>query len=198
MSWTPRPLPPRTVMEGRYARLEPFDPAIHAAGLHAAHAEDTEGDLWRFRDVGPFADEAAFRDFAGRTMTGDDPLFFAILDKATGEIGQQVSDIQAATQESVAAINEIRNAIEKLSDISSAIAAAIEEQGATTQEVARNVQHAAQGAQEVSSNVGNLQRGAAETGTASSQVLSAAQTLSRDSGRLKLEVNDFLNSVRIA
>ena len=118
--------------------------------------------------------------------------------KATGEIGQQVSDIQAATQESVAAINEIRNAIEKLSDISSAIAAAIEEQGATTQEVARNVQHAAQGAQEVSSNVGNLQRGAAETGTASSQVLSAAQTLSRDSGRLKLEVNDFLNSVRIA
>ncbi|MGN6411976.1 MAG: methyl-accepting chemotaxis protein [Nitrobacter sp.] len=118
--------------------------------------------------------------------------------KATGEIGQQIGDIQSATQEFVAAINEIRNSIEKLSGISSTIASAIEEQGATTQEVSRNVQHAAQGAQEVSSNVGNLQRGAAETGTASSLVLTAAQTLSRDSARLKAEVNNFLNSVRVA
>ncbi|MEH2510787.1 aerotaxis receptor [Nitrobacteraceae bacterium AZCC 1564] len=118
--------------------------------------------------------------------------------KATGEIGQQISGIQAATQESVASINQIRNSIERLSGISSAIAAAIEQQGATTQEVARNVQHAAQGAQEVSSNVGNLQRGAVETGSASSQVLSAAQMLSRDSTRLKLEVNKFLESVRVA
>ncbi len=118
--------------------------------------------------------------------------------KATGEIGQQISGIQSATQESVAAINEIRNSIEKLSGISSTIASAIEEQGATTQEVSRNVQHAAKGAQEVSSNVGNLQRGAVETGSASSQVLTAAQTLSRDSGRLTVEVNKFLNSVRVA
>jgi methyl-accepting chemotaxis protein/aerotaxis receptor len=118
--------------------------------------------------------------------------------KATGEIGQQISDIQSATQESVTAINLIRNSIEKLSGISSAIASATEEQGATTQEVSRNVQHAAQGAQEVSSNVGNLQRGAAETGIASSEVLSAAQTLSRDSSRLKVEVSNFLNSVRVA
>ncbi len=118
--------------------------------------------------------------------------------KATGEIGQQISGIQVATQESVASINEIRNSIERLSGISSTIAAAIEEQGATTQEVARNVQHAALGVQEASSNVGHLQRGAAETGTASSQVLTAAQTLSRDSGRLKQEVERFVNSVRVA
>lgn len=118
--------------------------------------------------------------------------------KATGEIGQQINGIQSATQESVASINEIRGSIERLSGISSTIASAIEEQGTTTQEVSRNVQHAAQGAQEVSSNVDNLQRGAAETGAASPQVLSAAQTLSRDSGRLKLEVNKFLNSVRVA
>jgi methyl-accepting chemotaxis protein/aerotaxis receptor len=118
--------------------------------------------------------------------------------KATGEIGRQIGDIQSATQESVAAIDEITNSIEKLSEISAAIASAIEEQGATTQEVARNVQHAAQGAQQVSSNVGNLQRGAVETGSASAQVLSAAQTLSHDSNRLKLEVDKFLDSVRVA
>jgi methyl-accepting chemotaxis protein len=118
--------------------------------------------------------------------------------KATGEIGQQITGIQAATQESVGAIKEISGTIERLSEISSTIAAAVEEQGAATQEISRNVQQGAQGTQQVSSNITDVQRGASETGTASSQVLSAAQLLSGDSNRLKLEVGKFLNSVRAA
>jgi methyl-accepting chemotaxis protein len=118
--------------------------------------------------------------------------------KATGEIGQQITGIQAATQDSVNAIKEISGTIEKLSEISSAIAAAVEQQGAATQEISRNVQQAAQGTQQVSSNITDVQRGAGETGLASSQVLSAAQSLSRDSNRLKLEVGKFLSSVRAA
>jgi methyl-accepting chemotaxis protein len=118
--------------------------------------------------------------------------------KATGEIGQQIAGIQAATQESVGAIKEISGTIERLSEISSTIAAAVEEQGAATQEISRNVQQAAQGTQQVSSNIIDVQRGSSETGSASSQVLSAAQSLSGDSNRLKLEVGKFLNSVRAA
>jgi methyl-accepting chemotaxis protein len=118
--------------------------------------------------------------------------------KATGEIGQQISGIQAATEESVGAIKEISGTIERLSEISSTIAAAVEEQGAATQEIARNVQQAAQGTEQVSSNITDVQRGATETGSASSQVLSAAQTLSTDSNRLKLEVSRFLETVRAA
>jgi methyl-accepting chemotaxis protein len=118
--------------------------------------------------------------------------------KATGEIGQQISGIQAATQESVNAIQAISGTIEKLSDISSTIAAAVEQQGAATQEISRNVQQASMGTQQVSSNIGDVQRGASETGSASSQVLAAAQSLSGDSNRLKLEVGRFLNSVRAA
>jgi methyl-accepting chemotaxis protein len=118
--------------------------------------------------------------------------------KATGEIGQQITGIQAATQESVGAIEEISGTIEKLSEISSTIAAAVEEQGAATQEISRNVQQAAQGTQQVSSNIADVQRGAGETGSASSQVLSAAKSLSSDSNRLKLEVGKFLDSVRAA
>ncbi|MGY8661816.1 methyl-accepting chemotaxis protein [Bradyrhizobium sp. UFLA05-109] len=118
--------------------------------------------------------------------------------KATGEIGQQITGIQAATNDSVGAIKEISSTIERLSEISSAIAAAVEEQGAATQEIARNVQQAAQGTQQVSSNITDVQRGATETGTASSQVLSAAQMLSNDSSRLKTEVSKFLTNVRAA
>ncbi len=118
--------------------------------------------------------------------------------KATGEIGLQVNGIQAATQDSVNAIKEISGTIERLSEISSAIAAAVEEQGAATQEISRNVQQAAHGTQQVSSHITDVQRGATETGSASSQVLSAAKSLSGDSNRLKLEVGKFLNSVRAA
>ncbi|MGJ4942668.1 methyl-accepting chemotaxis protein [Bradyrhizobium sp. HKCCYLS1011] len=118
--------------------------------------------------------------------------------KATGEIGQQIGSIQSATQESVGAIREISGTIERLSEISAAIAAAVEQQGAATQEISRNVQQAAHGTQEVSTNVADVKRGATETGSASSQVLSAAQMLSGDSGRLKQEVSKFLNSVRTA
>ncbi len=118
--------------------------------------------------------------------------------KATGEIGQQITGIQSATQDSVTAIKEISGTIEKLSDISSTIAAAVEVQGAATQEISRSVQQAAQGTQQVSSNITDVQRGASETGSASAQVLAAAQSLSGDSNRLKLEVGKFLNSVRAA
>jgi methyl-accepting chemotaxis protein len=118
--------------------------------------------------------------------------------KATGEIGQQITGIQAATQDSVGAIKEISGTIERLSEISSTIAAAVEEQGAATQEISRNVQQAAQGTQQVSSNITDVQHGASETGSASAQVLSAAQSLSSDSNRLKLEVGKFLSSVRAA
>jgi len=118
--------------------------------------------------------------------------------KATGEIGQQITGIQAATEESVNAIKEISGTIEKLSEISSTIASAVEEQGAATQEISRNVLQAAHGTQQVSSNVTDVQRGAGETGAASSQVLSAAKSLSGDSNRLKFEVGKFLNAVRAA
>jgi methyl-accepting chemotaxis protein len=118
--------------------------------------------------------------------------------KATGDIGQQINDIQAATQESVGAIKEISITIEKLSEISSTIAAAVEQQGAATQEISRNVQQAALGTQQVSSHITDVERGASETGSASSQVHSAARSLAGESDRLKNQVEQFLSTVRAA
>jgi methyl-accepting chemotaxis protein len=118
--------------------------------------------------------------------------------KATGEISQQVSDIQIATRESVIAIKAIGSTIGRMSEIASTIASAVEVQGATTQEISRNVQQAAHGTLQVSSSIVDVQRGASETGVASSQVFSAAQSLSSESYRLKADVATFLNSVRMA
>jgi len=118
--------------------------------------------------------------------------------KATGDIGQQIASIQSATHESVEAIQAIGTTIARMSEIAATIASAIEQQGAATQEISRNVQQAAAGTHEVSANICTVQHGATDTGAASSQVLTAAKALSRDSNRLKLEVSKFLNTVRAA
>jgi methyl-accepting chemotaxis protein len=118
--------------------------------------------------------------------------------KATEEISTQIASMQSATEDSVAAIKEIGGTIGRISEIASTIAAAVEEQGAATQEIARNVGEAAKGTAMVASNITDVNRGAGETGSASSQVLSSAQSLSSESNHLKLEVDKFLSTVRAA
>jgi methyl-accepting chemotaxis protein len=118
--------------------------------------------------------------------------------KATEEIGTQISGMQAATNESVAAIKEIGGTIGRISEIAETIAAAVEQQGAATQEIARNVQEASRGTGEVATNIVSVNRGAAETSSASSQVLSSARSLSSESNHLRLEVQKFLGTVRAA
>jgi methyl-accepting chemotaxis protein len=104
--------------------------------------------------------------------------------------------MQTATEESVAAIKEIGGTIGRISEIANAIAAAVEQQGAATQEISRNVQQAATA--QVATNITDVNTGASQTGTASGQVLTSAQSLSRESNRLKVEVDKFLTTVRAA
>ncbi|WP_230534519.1 methyl-accepting chemotaxis protein [Microvirga roseola] len=118
--------------------------------------------------------------------------------KATEEISTQIASVQQATGEAVGAIQGIARTINEMSQISIAIAAAMEEQGVATAEIARNVQEAARGTDQVTGNIGDVRRGAGETGSAASQVLSAARELSRHSSSLSREVGDFILSVRAA
>ncbi|MEA2943398.1 MAG: methyl-accepting chemotaxis protein [Bradyrhizobium sp.] len=118
--------------------------------------------------------------------------------KATEEIDLQISGMQSATGESVEAIKQIGTVILRISEVSGMIAAAVEEQGAATREIARNVQMASSGAAQVGGAIADVHQGAAETGSASGQVLSSAQSLSSQASRLKLEVDNFLASIRAA
>jgi len=82
--WTPRQAPPRKAMEGRFCRVEPLDSAAHAEALFAAFTEDREGRIWTYLPYGPFETLADFRTWLDTTCAGDDPLFHAIADQATG------------------------------------------------------------------------------------------------------------------
>ena len=118
--------------------------------------------------------------------------------KATEEISAQIAGMQTRHRRSVAAIKEIGSTIAPISEISATIAAAVEEQGAATQEIARNVQQAAELSDQVAANVTDVNKGAGETGSASTQVLASAQSLSKESQQLRLEVDKFLTAVRAA
>ena len=116
--------------------------------------------------------------------------------RATEQISQQITGIQAETGDAVTAIQKIAETIGQLDQIAAAISSAVEQQGAATQEISRNVQQAAQGTQEVSENIGGVTRAAEETGEAADRVKSAADDLSVQSGSLRGAVEDFLSGVR--
>jgi len=118
--------------------------------------------------------------------------------KATEEIAAQVTHMQSATAESVAAIRDIGGTIAQISEISTAIAAAVEEQGAATHEIARNVQQAAQGATQVTGSIADVNRGAGDTGSKAEQVHGRAVSLLAESNQLNTEVESFLRSIRAA
>ena len=145
--------------------------------------------------------EAARAGVAGRgfaVVASEVKALAAQTAKATDEIAAQIAGMQNATNESVLAIREIGTTINLISEISSTISAAVEQQGAATQEIARHVQHAARRSGVVATNIADVSRGARETGSASSQVLSSAKTISTESDRLRTEVERFLTTVRAA
>ncbi|MGK3996340.1 GNAT family N-acetyltransferase [Sorangium sp. So ce1024] len=82
--WTPRPPPPREPLIGRTCRVEPIDPDRHAADLHEADLLDVEGRSWTYLPYGPFATLKDYRAWMEATCLGNDPLFHAIVDAATG------------------------------------------------------------------------------------------------------------------
>lgn len=83
--WQPRPYPPRTTMHGRTCHLEPLDPPRHAEELYQAYSEDADGRLWTYLSYGPFAAYADFYAHLKTSSRSDDPLFYTIINHASGQ-----------------------------------------------------------------------------------------------------------------
>ena len=90
--------------------------------------------------------------------------------RATGEIAQQIGEIQEATHASVASISAIGEVIHSVEQVSSEISAAIEEQNAVTLEISRTVQETSQAAREVASQISSVSAEATETGRRASEI----------------------------
>jgi RimJ/RimL family protein N-acetyltransferase len=84
-NWATRPVPPRTPMEGRFCVVEPLNPAKHARELFEANSLDRDNRNWTYLSVGPFADFESYRSWLEKVAEGADPVFHAIIDRATGK-----------------------------------------------------------------------------------------------------------------
>jgi len=83
-NWTGAPRPQSLSMDGRYARLEPLDAGRHGRDLFASSQEPGAEERFRFLFDEPPIDEAAFASWLTKAKASADPMFFAVIDAATG------------------------------------------------------------------------------------------------------------------
>jgi len=108
--WTGASPPPRTAMEGRLCDVEPLDPDRHSASLFDAYAEDAEGRIWTYLPYGPFATLDDYRDWMATTCRGNDPLFYAVVDRASGRALGVASYLRIAAATGVIEVGHINYA----------------------------------------------------------------------------------------
>ena len=116
--------------------------------------------------------------------------------KATAEIGQNISLIQTSTRNAVDAVREIGNAVRDINEVTSNIAGAVGQQDAATREISANAQLAAQGNETLVSNISSLSDSIGETNKAATSVLSASSDLTSTAEILSREVDQFFRNLR--
>ena len=91
------------MLEGRYARLDPLSLA-HAEGLMAASVDASSFDF--LFDVPP-RDLEDLRDYIRQKAASEDPLFHAVIDKATGVAGGRQTLMRITPEHGVIEIGNI-------------------------------------------------------------------------------------------
>jgi len=96
--WTARERPSATAIEGRFVRLERLDPARHAEELFEASATAEAEQKFRWLPEAPPNDRESFRAWVEKVAASEDPLFYAVIDKASGKVAgrQTLMRIDAA------------------------------------------------------------------------------------------------------
>jgi RimJ/RimL family protein N-acetyltransferase len=105
--WTPRQRPAHAPMEGWFVRLEPLDAARHGDGLFDASRIADAGDRFRWLYENPPESRRAFDDWLGRVERSEDPMFFAVIDKATGKVAGRQTFMRIDTANGVIEIGNI-------------------------------------------------------------------------------------------
>jgi RimJ/RimL family protein N-acetyltransferase len=105
LDWRPVPVPQKRVREGLYVRLEPVDVTRHAEDLFAL--SQGSDDIWTYLAYGPFADLAEMRAWLARCAQQSDPLFVAIVDKASRRASGMASFLRIAPADGVIEIGHI-------------------------------------------------------------------------------------------
>ncbi|MBN9035359.1 MAG: GNAT family N-acetyltransferase [Rhizobiales bacterium] len=106
-AWTPRERPRRAPLEGRYVRLEPLEAARHGDGLYAASSTpDADTRFLWLGERGP-SSRADFQAWLEKAEASADPLYFVVIDKASGRIAGRQTFMRIDTANGVVEIGNI-------------------------------------------------------------------------------------------
>lgn len=104
--WQPCPRPQRIVLDGRYCRLEPVNSQAHGDQLFEASMAPGAEERFRYLFETPSSRDR-FDDWVDRIAASEDPLFFAVIDKATGRCEGRQSLMRITPEHGVIEIGNI-------------------------------------------------------------------------------------------
>ncbi|NKB56672.1 MAG: GNAT family N-acetyltransferase [Alphaproteobacteria bacterium] len=105
LDWQPVSPPDRSPLPGTSVILEPIDPDRHAESLFAAKGDDPS--LWTYTHNDPFDEFAKFQAYLRKCEAPDDPLCFAIIDRADNRAKGMASYLRIVPANGVIEIGSI-------------------------------------------------------------------------------------------
>jgi len=115
--------------------------------------------------------------------------------KATQDIAEQISEIQAATDQSVASIDKIKRKIAEVEQISGIITNAVHAQDAATKDIARSVRSAADSANSMSVHAGQVASAIAKTGAGVEAMVALAREIDQMTRRMHAHTDELAKSL---
>ena len=104
--WQSRPRPARVTLTGTWCRLEPLDGAVHGDALFAASMAPGAEQRFRYLFDRP-QDRAGFDLWLQRMSASEDPMCFAVIDRASGRCEGRQSLMRITPEHGVIEIGNI-------------------------------------------------------------------------------------------
>jgi methyl-accepting chemotaxis protein len=118
--------------------------------------------------------------------------------QATEEIGRQIAEMRAATDQAVGAVGEIQSKVGEISSAMTSVSAAVEEQTAATQTIAASADTARAGASHVSEDIADVRGMITSADEAADEVVKTAASLQEQADLVNSRVRSFLEQIRAA
>jgi methyl-accepting chemotaxis protein len=116
--------------------------------------------------------------------------------KATGDIQEQIAEIQSVTRDVVVSIAQTRTTIREVDEVVTSIASAVEEQNAATREIARNVQEVAGTNATVAASMNDINNQARVARSLADGLDRAAIDLKKGAGDMNRRTENFLKEIK--
>lgn len=192
-----------TVTQSAVAEVR--DTAGSVAGMAKA-AEDVGSVIELINDIAEQTNLLALNATIEAARAGDAGKGFAVVatevkslaeqtSKATDQISQQITAMQANTKGTVTAMESVEKTIERINEISAAISAAVEQQSSATQEISMNAAQAAEGTSAASSGVNSVREAAEKVSNSAGEVKGVSESLSANTVALRKEIDGFMQRV---